>query len=130
MNMVLDASALLAFIHHERGDDKVEKIIVNKAVISSVNWAEVAQKAQAQNINVDNLFYDLVELGLSYVSFNINQARIAANLWQYTKIYGLSLGDRACLALAIELNLPVLTADKIWKQLDIGVDIQLVRDGE
>jgi ABC-type antimicrobial peptide transport system ATPase subunit len=55
------------------------------------------------------------------------QAHIAGSLWQQTKALGLSLGDRACLALAIQLNLPVLTADKLWQQLDVGVAIQLIR---
>jgi len=127
MNSVLDASALLALLHNEKGADKVEEAIFNKAVMSSVNWTEVIQKAIARNISVDNLDNELAELGLSFLSFDMQQAYIAGSLWQQTKELGLSLGDRACLALAIHLDLPVLTADKIWQQLDIGVSIQLIR---
>ncbi len=127
MNVVLDASALLALLHNEKGADRVERAILNKAVISSVNWAEVTQKAIAKNINIDNLSNELVELGLSFFSFDLQQAHIAGSLWLQTKDLGLSLGDRACLALAIHLDLPVLTADTIWKQANIGVHIQLVR---
>lgn len=70
---------------------------------------------------------ELAVVGLSFFSFDKQQARIAGNLWKQTKELGLSLGDRACLALAQHLELPVLTADKIWQQLDIGVSIQLIR---
>jgi len=127
MNMVLDASALLALLHNEQGADKVEEAMLNKAVISTVNWTEVIQKAIAKNISVDDLDNELAVVGLSFFSFDRQQARIAGSLWQQTKELGLSLGDRACLALAIHLDLPVLTADKIWQQLDIGVSVQLIR---
>ena len=127
MNMVLDASALLALLHNEQGADKVEEAMLNKAVISTVNWTEVIQKAIARNISVDDLDNELAVVGLSFFSFDRQQARIAGSLWQQTKELGLSLGDRACLALAIHLDLPVLTADKIWQQLDIRVSIQLIR---
>jgi PIN domain nuclease of toxin-antitoxin system len=127
MNSVLDASALLALLHNEKGADRVEEAIFNKAVISSVNWAEVIQKVIAKNISVDNLDNELAAVGLSFLSFDRQQASIAGSLWQQTKELGLSLGDRACLALAQQLDLPVLTADKIWQRLDIGVSIQLIR---
>ena len=127
MNVVLDASALLALLHNEKGADKVEEAIFDKAVISTVNWTEVIQKAIARNISIDDLDNELAVVGLSFFSFDRQQARIAGSLWQQTKALGLSLGDRACLALAIHLDLPVLTADKIWQQLDIGVSIQLIR---
>ena len=127
MNSVLDASALLALLHNEKGADRVEEAISNKAVISSVNWAEVIQKVIAKNISIDNLDNELAAVGLSFLSFDRQQASIAGSLWQQTKELGLSLGDRACLALAQQLDLPVLTADKIWQRLDIGVSIQLIR---
>jgi PIN domain nuclease of toxin-antitoxin system len=127
MTVVLDASALLALLHNETGADRVEEALLNKAVISTVNWTEVIQKAIAKNISIDGLDNELEELGLSFISFDSQQARVAGSLWQQTKTLGLSLGDRACLALAIHLDLPVLTADKIWQQLDIGISIQLIR---
>jgi PIN domain nuclease of toxin-antitoxin system len=127
MTVVLDASALLALLHNERGADKVEEAILNKAVISTVNWSEVIQKAIARNIRIDDLDSELTVVGLSFFSFDIQQAHIAGSLWQQTKELGLSLGDRACLALAIHLDLPVLTADKIWQQLDIDLSIELIR---
>ena len=127
MTVVLDASALLAMLHNEQGADKVEAALFNKAIISTVNWTEVIQKAIARNIRVDDLDNELAAVGLSFCSFDRQQARVAGSLWQQTKKLGLSLGDRACLALALHLDLPVLTADKIWQRLDIGVSILLIR---
>jgi ribonuclease VapC len=127
MTVVLDASALLALLHNEKGADKVEEAILHKAVISTVNWTEVIQKAIAKNISIDGLDNELAVVGLSFFSFDIQQARIAGSLWKQTKEFGLSLADRVCLALAIHLDLPVLTADKIWQKLDIDVSIQLIR---
>ena len=126
MNIVLDASALLALLHNENGSDKVAAIL-DRAIISSVSWAEVVQKAIAKDIKVDGLDNELAAFGLAFSSFDRQQAHIAGSLWQSTKGLGLSLGDRACLALAIHLGLPVLSADKVWQQLDIGVAIQLIR---
>jgi PIN domain nuclease of toxin-antitoxin system len=54
-------------------------------------------------------------------------ARIAAELILVTKPYGLSLGDRACLALAIDRNATVYTTDKVWKNLSLGIEIELIR---
>ena len=68
MNSVLDASALLALLHNEKGADRVEEAIFNKAVISSVNWAEVIQKVIAKNISIDNLDNELAAVGLSFLS--------------------------------------------------------------
>jgi PIN domain nuclease of toxin-antitoxin system len=61
------------------------------------------------------------------IEFDAEQAIIAASFDSLTRKYGLSLGDRACLALAKSKNLPVLTADKVWKELDLGVKIRLIR---
>jgi ribonuclease VapC len=68
MNSVLDASALLALLHNEKGADRVEEAIFNKAVISSVNWPEVIQKVIAKNISIDNLDNELAAVGLSFLS--------------------------------------------------------------
>jgi len=95
MKTVLDASALLALLHNEKGADEVKKALFNEAVISSVNWAEVVQKVMTKNIDVTNLENELAELGLSIFNFDAKQAHIAANLWLHTKKLGLSLADRA-----------------------------------
>jgi ribonuclease VapC len=126
MTTVLDASALLCFLQSETGGDKVDAVLP-EAVISSVNWAEVMQKSLAAGVDVAGLGDDLAALGLKIVPFSAEEAEIAAQLWQATRQHGLSLGDRACLALATKLNSPVQTADQIWSSLDLPIAVHVVR---
>ncbi|MFO1430059.1 MAG: type II toxin-antitoxin system VapC family toxin [Candidatus Competibacteraceae bacterium] len=126
MSVVLDASALLAYLHDEPGNEAVEKVLAG-AMISTVNLAEVIQKAMARSVEVQGLRQDLEALGLDIIPFTATQAEGAARLWQRTRAFGLSLGDRACLSLGLELALPVLTADQEWRQLELGLEIQLIR---
>jgi ribonuclease VapC len=123
---VLDASALLALLHREPGADSVLNVI-GYASISAVNWSEVLKKAIEQGISVEGMRADLESLGLQILPFTTEQAEEAAKLWPTTKLLGLSLGDRACLALALELNATTLTADQIWSRLGLGISIQLIR---
>lgn len=95
---VIDASALLALLHLETGHEIVEQHL-GQSVISSVNWSETLQKALAKGIETNGLKEDLEALGLKIVSFTTEDAELAAHLWLQTKSMGLSLGDRACLAL-------------------------------
>lgn len=126
MSVVLDASALLAYLHDEPGSEAVEKVL-SEAMISTVNLAEVMQKAIARNVEVKGLREDLEVLGLGILPFTATQAEGAAQLWRKTRSLGLSLGDRACLSLGLELALPVLTADQEWRRLELGLEIQLIR---
>jgi ribonuclease VapC len=123
---VLDASALLAMLQGEPGGESVEKILA-KAVMSSVNWSEVLQKAMEQQTQVEGLRQDLEALGLTILPFTAEHAESTARLRPQTRHVGLSLGDRACLALAADLRLPAITVDRIWKQADLGIEVQLVR---
>lgn len=126
MTAVLDASALLAFLQDESGNDRVEAVLP-EAVISSVNWAEVVQKSIAAGVNVDGLQEDLAALGLAILPFTAEEAEISGRLWQQTHQYGLSLGDRACLSLGFRLKAPVLTADQIWAALTVPITLQIIR---
>ena len=126
MTIVLDASALLAFLQNEAGSDQVEAALP-EAVISSVNWAEVVQKSIAAGVNVDGLREDLEALGLKILPFTAEEAEIAAQLWQQTRSVGLSLGDRACLSVAIRLETVVLTADQIWTTLSLPIAVHSIR---
>lgn len=128
MSIVLDASAVLCFLQAEPGFDKVDTIILHdEPLISSVNWAEVIQKSLVREIDTKELAAGLVALGLQIISFDAEQSEIAGQLWLQTKQFGLSLGDRACLSLALTLNVPVLTADRAWHGLDLPIEIQLLR---
>jgi ribonuclease VapC len=123
---VLDASALLAFLHGEPGSEAVRPMI-SGALISSVNWAEVVQKSLDWGVAVTGLREDLAALGLRILPFTWAQAEQAAELWLTTKSLGLSLADRACLALGLEVDLPVLTADRTWQGVGARIAVQLIR---
>jgi ribonuclease VapC len=123
---VLDASALLAMLHAEPGADAVEQA-VDRAAISTVNWSEVCQRSHAQNVDTNGLRAEVEAVGLEIVQFTAADAERAADLWSPTRELGLSLGDRACLALASRLDRPALTADRSWLELDLGVEIQAIR---
>ena len=101
MSAVLDASALLAHLQQERGGGGVGAVL-GHAVMSTVNWAEVVGKARAADVDVAGLQDDLRTLGLSLLPFSAAQAELAGSLAQRTRPFGLSLGDRACIAVAIE----------------------------
>ncbi|SDW70248.1 type II toxin-antitoxin system VapC family toxin [Nitrosomonas oligotropha] len=124
--IVLDASALLAFLQNEPGCDQVEAALA-EAVISSVNWAEVVQKSIAADVDVKGMREDLEALGLRITPFSAEEAGITAQLWQKTRHAGLSLGDRACLSTGIGLDATVLTADKIWATLNLPVAVRCIR---
>jgi PIN domain nuclease of toxin-antitoxin system len=125
-NCVLDASALLALINSEPGAERVEGVLAN-AILSSVNFAEIAAILMATGIPSPQIHAMISELVAEIVPFDEEQAILSAMLRAQTKQYGLSLGDRACLALGIFKNLPVLTADKAWGELDLKVPIVLIR---
>ncbi|GAC1308020.1 MAG: PIN domain-containing protein [Ktedonobacteraceae bacterium] len=126
-NYVLDASALLALFHEEPGSEKVAQAIREGAAISTVNLAEVVSKLNDIG-TPGELIQDAVNvLKLSIIDFDAGLAFKVGLLRPLTKHIGLSLGDRACLALAQSLNLPALTADKSWQELSLDVNIQVIR---
>lgn len=126
MTVVLDASALLAFLQNEQGHEQVE-IVLPEAVISSVNWAEVMQKSIAAGVDIEGLREDLEALGLTILPFTAEEAEISARLWQQTRQTGLSLGDRACLSLGIRLETRVMTADQIWTKMRFSIIVHSIR---
>jgi PIN domain nuclease of toxin-antitoxin system len=126
MNFVLDASALLAYLHREPGWKEVQPV-VGESCICAVNWCEVAQKTKQKGMAVEKARSLLEELGLTIIPFSSEHAELAANLWEQSRQHGLSLADRACLALTIEQKAPVLTTDRVWSELDLGVEIRLLR---
>ena len=126
MALVLDASSLLAFLHDEPGADKVWSKL-SGALVGAVNWSEVVQKSLQRQADITGMRQEFVEAGVLFVPFTAEQAEIAAQLWEKTRALGLSLADRACLALAIERKVPVLTADRAWSALSLDLDIQFIR---
>ncbi|MDB9526981.1 type II toxin-antitoxin system VapC family toxin [Oscillatoria sp. CS-180] len=129
---VLDASALLAWLFGEPGRQHITKALTKGCLIASVNWCEVLQKANGRGIAQERLYGDLedkqiLDGALTITSFDEELAKRAATLHPQTQSLGLSLGDRACLALGMSKNLLVITANKVWAELDLPVEVQLIR---
>lgn len=122
---VLDASALLCLLNSEDGADQVEKALP-KAVIGAVNLAEVVSKLRERGLTADEVDEVLKHLNLEVRPFTLAQAVAAGHLRPSTRDLGLSLGDRACLALAAELGAVALTADRQWSSVP-DVAVQVVR---
>jgi ribonuclease VapC len=124
--IVLDASALLAAMLNERGAEKVEEII-DEAVICAVNASEVISKLVDKGYGEAEVrrLYDMLRLDV--VDFDQGLALAAGFLRSNTRPKGLSLGDRACLALALRENATALTADRAWAEIDIGCHVELIR---
>jgi ribonuclease VapC len=123
---VLDASALLTLLNAEEGRDLVLDFLP-KSVISTVNLAEVVTRLSMIGMPDGEVREALTMLGLETIPFDEEQAFRAGLLSAYTRTLGLSLGDRACLALALTNHATALTADRAWRDLDIGVEIKLIR---
>lgn len=117
--MVLDASAVLAFLQGERGSEVVRAALEGGgAILSAVTWAEIAFKASRLGLNADPILA-IVDVD----PFNVTQATLSAQF----ALPGLSLGDRSCLALAQELDLPALTADRLWTEV-ADVEVRQIRE--
>jgi ribonuclease VapC len=125
-NYVLDASALLALLNAEDGSDLVLRCLP-QSIISTVNLAEVVTCLSKLGMPEGEIREALTVLGLEIVPFDQEQSFRAGLLNPYTQPLGLSLGDRVCLALAFITHATALTADRVWKDLDIGVEINLIR---
>lgn len=125
MTAVLDASALVALLRAEPGAEVVESLL-DVAVVSAVNWSEVRQKLAQHGGDPNDADYLLI-LGVAIEPFTANDAKRTADLFVHTRHAGLSLADRACLALAQRLGAPAVTADRAWAEVDIGVQVDLVR---
>lgn len=124
--MVLDASAVLALLAEEPGADAVEELL-NGAAMSTVNLSEVLQKSEQRGIDTEGLEFDLEALGIEFHSFDMSQARTTADVWARAPRAGLSLGDRACLALAGSLGGTAVTTDRKWSAAKHGIPVLVIR---
>ena len=124
--VVLDASALLALLNSEPGSETVEESL-SAAAVSAVNLSEVVSKLSERGMPVAVIHSALDGLGLDVHPFDTASAYSAGTLRPATRGLGLSLGDRACLALGLALSASVLTTDRNWKKLKIGAKIRVIR---
>jgi ribonuclease VapC len=129
---VLDASALLAYLNDEAGAQLVEDALSRGSAISAVNLAEVLSKLTELGKEPDDVSDELHRRGflggtLAVFPLTSDDAVVIANLYRRTKAHGLSLGDRACLGLALRLGVRALTTDGAWSRLKIAVKVDLIR---
>lgn len=131
MTTVLDASALLAHLFEEAGAETVGESLDRGAIISAVNWAEVLGRLADFGSDPHAVTAEMGARGLfvtlEVVPFESQDALQVAELRRLTTRAGLSLGDRACLSLALRLGVPVITADLAWEAIDLGVEIRQIR---
>jgi ribonuclease VapC len=125
--VVLDASAVLAVIHRERGFEKLTPDLLLRAVISTVNLAEVQSKLVLSGWVSEDAWEDATSLVGEIAPFTADHAYVAGDLIAETRVLGLSLADRACLSLGLDLKAPVYTADRSWKNLKLGMQIHVIR---
>ena len=123
--VVLDASAMLAFLHGEAGGEVVDGHL-GDAAASAVNVAEVGARLSDLGASLAEVRRAIALMAVEIVAFDAEQAYAAAGLRSATHV--LSLGDRACVQLAARRGLPAVTADRAWAELDVGADVQLIRD--
>jgi PIN domain nuclease of toxin-antitoxin system len=123
---IADASAILALLKQEPlGTLDPRRLF--RATISAVNLSEVLERLCSGGLSESEADAAVAELSLRVADFDEPQARLAAYLRPRTRRAGLSLGDRACLALGLHLGRPVITADRAWASLDLGVEVVLIR---
>ena len=125
-NWVLDASAVLALLQAEPGADRVAAVL-GGAVISAVNWTEVAGKLTLAGMPPARAASTVDALPVAVYPFTREHGVLASELAPASLRFGLSLGDRACLGLARSTGRPVMTADRAWEGIDFGVAIELIR---
>lgn len=124
---VLDASAMLAVLNQEPGADRLTDEILSTSACSTVNLAEVQSKLVHDGMPAKDAWLATLNSVSQAVDFTPERARLAGSLIAQTRPLGLSLGDRACLALAIERNTAVYTADRSWKKLNLTIPIHVIR---
>jgi ribonuclease VapC len=126
--VVLDSSAVLAMVYNEPGGKKVRAAIVSalhSVSISAVNWCEVLTELAQKSPIMTAEKLAAVLPGVSVVPFGKAEAELTSKLAKSCP--NLSLGDRACLALAKDIDATAWTGDRIWKQFKLGVAVELIR---
>jgi len=125
-DIVADASAVIALLVGERFT-RFDPLRLPNASISAVNLSEVLARLQEIGMPEGEIGMALARLNLRVIAFDEPQARATARLRSATRHAGLSLADRACLALGGILGCPVVTADRVWASVDVGVEVVVIR---
>jgi len=125
--VVLDSSALLALLNREPGAEKLTAELLSIATCSTVNLAEVHSKLVSCGLSESDAWKAALYPVREVIDFTAEHVRFAGNLVTQTRTLELSLVDRACLALGMELGVPVYTADRSWKKLHLPLPITVIR---
>lgn len=125
-SVVLDASAVLALLNDEQGAAEVMEDI-DDAVLSAVNYAEVVSKLVERGRDIHAVREAIGGLGVPIIAFDQALAERTGGLRPLTRHRGLSLGDRACLALAERNRSATLTADRRWQDVIPSVEVRIFR---
>lgn len=126
-DVVFDSSAVLAMLQDEPGADTVAQYL-GRAVISAVNFQEVAKELVRGGLSAEDVRAILGSIDMKVRAHDAEAALLAAALYEQTRRYGRGLGDRSCMALGLQLGLPILTADREWKQVNIeGLELRHLR---
>ena len=123
---ILDASALLCLLQDEKGAERVAAALPG-AQIGAVNFSEAFGKLVEVGLEEEAVDSLIASLQLQVIPFDREQARAAASLRRRTREFGLSLGDRACLALARIQGAIALTCDRSWTRFEAGCRVELAR---
>lgn len=124
---VLDTSAILAYVYDEHGAATVEEWIEKGAAASTLTAQETISKLAQNGMPRTEAEEVISSLGLVFHALDLKLAIEAGMMFPFTKAYGLSHGDRACLALTKVLAIPVLTADKAWSKVAEALDVEVIQ---
>lgn len=125
--VVFDASSLLILLQEESGAEKL-KPLLDCAVMSAVNISEVLNVLGRNKLSIEESMPLINDMITEIIPFDIDQAELSAKLSSDDSIKGLSLGDRSCIALGMQMKLPIYTADQLWKKVKLSsANIILVR---
>ncbi|MDN5927554.1 MAG: type II toxin-antitoxin system VapC family toxin [Hyphomicrobiales bacterium] len=126
MPFVIDSSVVLAVLRNEEGSRLAAELALG-ATMSSVNLAEIVTKCVEFEIDPNDALQYIAGRNINVVEFGFTDGVLAGRLWKAAPKGKLSLGDRACIATAIKLNATIITADRIWAELDLPCKVELIR---
>ena len=131
MSLLLDASVILTYLHNEPGAETVDAALfdTSECLMSAANHAEVISRCLDRGVTPDVVEPMLAQLGYRVLEITPSDGAQAGLLRTLSRPFGLSLGDRLCLAAARRLALPLLTTDRLWLDLaePLGLDIRCIR---
>ena len=122
----IDSSALLAMMEDAPGGSLVG-VKLHHSAISAINLSQVLEYCCEHGIEAEGMVENLVALGLRIEPFGLEDARKVAEITRENPESSLGLGDLACLALAARLEVPALTADRTWLEVETGVEVRVLR---